>query len=333
MKKNGKCELGIAPVPHHSSLITHYSSLITHPPSPFALHRFVLLLLLAALIAGCSALRLGYRQADIILAWRADDYFDLDAQQKHELDRRLDRLLHWHRYEQLPEYAAFLGTAVRKAQPGLKREDVAWFVDGFKARYRIIVDRGAADAADLLATLAPEQIVALQKRYDKVNQKFASENELDGSVEKRKRARLKKTLRRIEDWAGSLTREQEQKIAALLDPIPLIEHLRHADRIRRQQEFLQLLRLRASNREFQPRLQAWLRDWEHGRAPEYEQLSGEVYEKRIQFYLAVDRLLTPGQRQTALDRLQEYADDCKALSERQAEARDMHRVPDRLVFF
>jgi hypothetical protein len=278
--------------------------------------RLTLLLLLVAILAGCSGLRLGYHHADTLLAWRANDYFDLNPLQKHELDARLERLLIWHRYEQLPEYAAFLELAIKKAHAGLKREDIVWFVDGFKTRYRVIVNRGAADAAEMLATLAPDQIVALQKRWDKDNRKFVSEHELEGGLEKRKRARFRKTLSDILDWTGSLTKEQEQKIAALLDAIPLIEHFRHADRIRRQHEFLQLLELRTNTREFRPKLQAWLLDWERGRTPEYERLSNEVYAKRIQFYLEVDRLLTPGQRQIVLHRLQQYADDCKALAEK-----------------
>ena len=279
-------------------------------------YRLTWLLLLVALLAGCSALRLTYRQADTLLAWRANDYFDLDPLQKQDLNRRLEQLLEWHRYEQLPEYAVFTSAAIAKARHGLKHDDVIWFYEGLKARYRLIVDRGSNDAAEMLATLAPEQIDALQKQWKKVNRKFARENELEGGVEKRKRARLKKTLDQIQDWTGSLTYEQEQKIAALLNAIPLIEHLRHADRIRRQQEFLQLLKLRANPQEFRPKLQAWLLDWESGRAPAYEQLSAEVYTKRIEFYVAVDKLLTPNQRQIALHRLQDYVDDFKALSER-----------------
>ncbi len=279
-------------------------------------HRRALLLLLVALVAGCSALRLGYQQADALLAWRANDYFDLDPLQKREFNARLERLLIWHRYEQLPDYAVFLNAAIGKARHGLEHDDITWFVDGFKARHRVIVNHGIVDATAMLATLAPGQIVALQKKWDQDNRKFERENDLDGTADKRKRTRLKKTLSRINDWAGSLTWEQEQKIAALLDAIPLIEHLRHADRIRRQQEFLQLLKLRANPQEFQPKLQAWLLNWERGRTSEYEQLSNEVYEKRIQFYLAVDGLLTPGQRQIVLHRLQGYADDCKALSEK-----------------
>ena len=268
------------------------------------------------LVAGCSALRLTYRQADTLVAWRANEYFDLNPLQKDDLNLRLERLLAWHRYEQLPDYATFTSAAIAKARHGLKRDDIVWFIEGLKARYRVIVNRGGTDAAEMLATLAPEQINALQKQLRKVNRKFASENELDGSVEKRRRARLKKTLDRIQDWTGGLTYEQEQKIAALLDDVPLIEHLRHADRVRRQQEFLQLLRLRANPQEFRLKLQAWLLNWESGRAPEYEQISGVVNAKRIEFYLAVDKLLTPGQRQIVLRRLQEYVDDFRALAQK-----------------
>lgn len=269
-----------------------------------------------ALLAGCSGLRLGYQQADVILAWRANTYFDLDADQRRDFSTRLDRLLEWHRSEQLPEYAKFLTAAVDRAEHGVKTEDIAWLVEGFRSRYRIVVNRGAADAAAVLSTLSAEQIVHLQDQFAKDNRKFADEHELNGSVEKRKRARLKRTLNQIEDWTGNLTREQESRVAALLDPIPLIEHLRHRDRMRRQREFVELLKLRESKSEFAARLQQWLLEWDNGRAPEYEKLSQEVYNQRLQFYVAVDRLLTPEQRAHALKRLQKFADDCRALSAR-----------------
>jgi hypothetical protein len=81
----------------------------------------VLLALAALLVAGCSALKLGYTQADIILGWRANSYFDLDADQRREFSTRLDQLLAWHRHEQLPDYAQFLTVAIDKAEHGLNR--------------------------------------------------------------------------------------------------------------------------------------------------------------------------------------------------------------------
>src|SRR3954467_12093198 len=89
---------------------------------------------IATAIAGCTGLRVGYKQADIILAWRANTYFDLDRDQRRDFSARLDRVLAWHRYEQLPEYAKFLTLAIDKAEQGVKADDIAWFVEGFRAR-------------------------------------------------------------------------------------------------------------------------------------------------------------------------------------------------------
>src|SRR3954469_25498999 len=96
--------------------------------------RLLLLAALVALVAGCTGLRLGYQQADIILAWRANTYFDLDHDQRRNFSARLDKLLAWHRSEQLPEYAAFLTTTIAKAEHAAKPEDIAWLIEGFRSR-------------------------------------------------------------------------------------------------------------------------------------------------------------------------------------------------------
>lgn len=295
-------------------------------------HRLILLLLVA-LLAACSGLTIGYRNADTLLGWRANDYFDFDPQQKHDFNARIQRLHIWHRYEQLPEYAVFLSTFINKSRSELKPEDIVWLVDGFKERYRIVVNRGINDAVEMLATLTPEQIIALQKQWEKDNRKFIREHDLGDSLEQRTRTRLKLTLTQIKDWTGSLTYEQEQKIAALLEPLPHINPLRHLDRIRRQKEFLELLKQRANKQEFQPALHAWLLYWEHGRSPEYEKLSATVYEQRVRFYVAVDKLLTPGQRQSVMRRLQGYAEDCMTLSINPAKAGLVPAAVDKLALF
>src|SRR5258708_7753751 len=86
---------------------------------------FILLAVLTGtlLISGCSAIRIGYNQADTILAWMADDYFDFDAAQKQDFNTRIDRLLKWHRQEQLPDYARFLAEIKQRGQQRLTRDD------------------------------------------------------------------------------------------------------------------------------------------------------------------------------------------------------------------
>jgi hypothetical protein len=269
-----------------------------------------------ALLAGCSAIGIGYRNADTFLAWRADTYFDLDADQKRELRRRLDRLLRWHRYEQLPDYAAFLGQTIDKASTGLRRDDIIWFVEGMKKRYRVIIERGAGDAADMLLTITPAQIAALQRQWERDNREFVRDFKLDGTPAQRRSAAFERTIKQIEDWTGNLTEQQEQKIRPLLDAMPLVNHLRHQDRIRRQREFVELLALRGDPSKFRARLREWLLDWESGRAPEYEKALTESFEKRITFYIAVEKILTPAQRENVLRRADDLINEMKALSAR-----------------
>jgi hypothetical protein len=285
----------------------------------------------ALLLAGCSALQFTYNQADALLAWRVDDYFDFDARQKHEFKQRLERLLTWHRREQLPEYSRFVHTAVERAQGGLRRDDILWFIDGLNQRYRLIVERGTPDAADVLATLSPEQLRATVKEFAKVNKRFIDDHDLEGSMEQQKRARLKRLLGQISDWTGSLTRAQEQQVEAMLESMPLIEPLRHQDRLRRQREFLELLKLRTHRAEFGEKLRQWLLDWDRGRTPEYERLAAEVNDKRIEFYIALEKLLTPAQRERALKRLHGFGNDFKALSERPAAAAAIDWLADKIA--
>lgn len=273
---------------------------------------------IAALMAGCSAVQFTYNQADTLISWRADAYFDFEPQQKDEFHRRIDRLLTWHRREQLPDYSRFVHTAVERARDRIARDDIVWFLDGFKQRYRAIVNRGINDAAEMLATLSAEQLRALQKQWAKDNRRFVDTHDLDAGIDRQKRARLKRMLSQVSDWTGSLTRPQEQRIEQMLDAIPLMEHLRLQDRMRRQQEFMELLKLRAQRQEFQAKLHAWLLEWERGRAPEYERVIAEVFERRVEFYLALEKLLTPAQRDHAIKRLHGFGDDFKALSERPA---------------
>jgi len=276
---------------------------------------FILAACLAAL-GGCSMLRLGYGQVDIFAAWTADQYFDLDHTQKQDFRARFDRLHEWHRYEQLPEYAAFLGVMRARLQKGLAWEDVLWFIEGAKQRYRVIVKRSVDDVASLLLTVTPEQLHALQRRWDKDNRRFVSEYRLEAGPDEQRRARLRRVLSRIRDWTGHLDHEQEQKISAMANELPLIHGMRHQDRLRRQREFLQLMELRANREVFAARLKHWLLNWEEGREPEYNRLFTEWTTRQADLYVAVDRMLTQRQRAAAGQRLQNYIEDFTRLSER-----------------
>jgi len=271
------------------------------------------------LTSGCAMVQMGYGHLDTLAAWKADEYFDLDPQQKQEFRVRFERLHEWHRREQLPEYVAFLTeTKMRLSKPPT-REDIVWMTDGLKTRYRVMVRRAAPDAAALLATLRSDQIVVAQKQWDDDNRRFIREYRLKAGAEDLRRARAERAIDEIRKWAGQLTTEQERAITAMSDRMPAISELRLEDRIRRQREFRQLLDSRTSG-DFQARLTRYLLDWESGRTTEYDRVLTEWWEMRQDYFIALYKLLTPEQRAAVLRRLQNYIDDLAKLAERPAQS-------------
>jgi hypothetical protein len=274
----------------------------------------VVLLLMLSLLAGCSMVRLGYGQLDTVAAWRAEQYFDIDSVQKEDFLRRFRPLHEWHRREQLPDYAAFLDAFGARVQKGLAPADVQWLVDGLRARYAVIAERGAHDAAVLLMTVTPAQLDALQRRFDRDNRRFIRDHRLDSGPEERQRARVRRTLSQLRDWVGPLAPEQEQKIEAMARAMPAIEAQRHEERMRRQREFLELMGQRTDAKAFAAKLRRWLIEWETGRPAEHNRAFDESWKQRAAFYAEVDRMLTREQRAHFVGRLQSHSSDFRRLA-------------------
>lgn len=277
--------------------------------------RILLLALLLLLASGCSMLRVGYGHFDSVAAWMVHDYFDLNADQRDLFAQRFERLHNWHRQAQLPEYAKFLSDFQSRAKRGLREGDMLWLVDGLRQRYARIAVRGAADAADLLATLTPEQIEVFRQQVDKANRKFMREHRINDSEAERRKVVQQRALSQLRDWVGPLNDAQQAKVSAMLQTMPLVDKLRHEDRLRRQREFYALLELRGSNRTvFAQRLRDWLEQWEGGRSAEQARLFDESWKKRAGLYAAIDQTLTPAQRTHLTSKLQDYIDDFRELS-------------------
>ncbi len=272
-------------------------------------------MLLLLLSSGCSMIRVGYGHFDSVAAWMVHDYFDLNADQRDLFAQRFERLHSWHRQTQLPEYAQFLGDIQIRAKRGLRDSDMLWLVDGAKQRYARIAARGAADAADLLATLTPEQVETFRQQVDKDNKKFMREHRNNDSEVERRKVVQQRTLSQLRDWVGPLNDIQETRVIAMLKTMPLVDKLRHEDRLRRQREFFVLLELRSGDRTvFAQRLRDWLQHWEAGRGAEPARLFEESWKKRAELYAAVDQMLTPTQRTHLVSKLQDYIDDFRDLS-------------------
>jgi Family of unknown function (DUF6279) len=275
----------------------------------------------AAVLVSCSFTRLAYNQADTAASWMVDDYFDLTGAQKTDFQERFARFHAWHRAEQLPEYAQFMRTARDRVEDGLTADEVLWFVDGIRNRYRTMARRAVPDAAALLATVTPMQIENLQKRWDKDNRKYVREHKLNGTLEERQEYEAKRIGKHFKEWLAPLNSEQEQRVLAGVRDMPDLARERYEERLRRQKDFLEVLAMRNDDpKRFQSRLTEWMTGWERNRNPEYQKRLDALWQKRAELFASVERSLSAEQKATSLQRMASYADDFTQLARRGTDA-------------
>lgn len=209
----------------------------------FLIHfRLILLIAAAALVQGCSAVRLGYGQADSLSRWWIDQYVDMSPEQDALVRERLARLHAWHRKTQLPDYAS-LGRQGQQFIAGkpTAAEALALGNDIIR-RLRTLADHAAPDIADLLTTLAPEQIERMERRFADKNADYAEKARLaDGEAGQRK-ARYKRLLEHAEYWLGDLSDEQAASLRRRIDAQPTGAQFWYDERLRRQRDWLVLVR-------------------------------------------------------------------------------------------
>ena len=263
-----------------------------------------------ALLAGCSAVRLAYDNADTYLRWRADAYLDVRGDASDELDERIDAFLEWHRAKALPQYARLSEEAAARLSAGLSQADVVWGYDALQGQARESLRAAAERIAPMLDRLTPEQVRYLERRLAEDNRKFA--REMKGSEAERRKLRAKRLQDRLEEWVGRLTPEQVQRVRQYAERAPFTDEHRDRDRKRLQGEVLSMVR----RKEAAKRLPDLAARWQEGRDPAFVALNEAWRKEFYALLLDVDRTLTPAQRTRAVAHFRRYAEDFAALSGR-----------------
>lgn len=223
--------------------------------------RLFVLLAAAILLNACSAMRVGYGNADSLARWWMDKYLDFTPEQDVLVRERLARLHLWHRQSQLPDYA----TVLREARDLVDGQPTAAnsleLSESIIRRVRTLTDKAIPDVADLLASLTPAQIDRMAARLADRNADYAKEARLaDGEAGQRK-ARMKRLLDRAEYWFGDFSGEQEAAIRRLIDAQPTGSQFWFDERLRRQREWLEIVRKVQRERPARDAVVAMLRDY------------------------------------------------------------------------
>lgn len=284
-------------------------------------------------LVGCSAgMRLGYNNADTLLLLGAGRYVSLTPEQEALVRERASALVAWHRSTQLRDYVQLTEEARRKvAGPGpITPQDVLAFNDAINARLAVIGERAAPDLARLALTLTPEQVERLQRKFADEAAKEAREQREqqaavrtvaaggNGAADRRVEERLAKLVERTDDWFGSVTSEQRALLQAAAQRSVEDQAGWSAERERRQQALLRLLKRLQDERPDEATATAWIRAYfAQLRAPGDAGHRAQVQAMRAanaELLAGLVNAATPEQRAVLSRKLAGFAEDFSALA-------------------
>ena len=274
----------------------------------------VLLLLAAALLIGACSTRFAYSQLDWLVPWYLRDYVSFNAGQRDLLDQRLSQRLDWHCRAHLPQYVDLL----REARDTLATDQVAVadlepFVQRGEAWWDELRGALVADAAVLLAGLAHEQVAELATAFERQDRE-AREQYLGGSAEERAEAQIARMEKRLRNWFGRLTAEQQRQVAAWSVALhPSTEQWLDGRR-QWQQRVLEALAVRDQAAQFAPRVAALAPPFNADAPAAYQAQLAHNRQLTLSLLADVFNAGTPAQRERVRGELDELATQFDALA-------------------
>ena len=283
-------------------------------PQAFATRIIGVLLLL--LLAGCSSLKLGYHNAPALSYWWLDSYVDFSDRQAQAARESLASLHDWHRRQELPAYADLLGRLQPLAAGPVTPELVCTFVGEVRLHLQRLGAQAAPGLARVAPLLAPAQLQHLAQQFDKHNQTWREEW-LDGTAEELLARRLERTVDRFESFYGRLSPAQQQLLRQRLAASGFDARLAWAERLRRQQDTLRVLRQHQAAgqpaqalADMQALVQRSLEPADPAARAQFERMLQEGCQTMAALHNSADA----GQRRRLIERLQGYEADLRALA-------------------
>jgi hypothetical protein len=282
-----------------------------------AVARIIGVLLAAAALGACSAIKLAYNNLPTVSYWRLDAYLDFNGAQTPKVRDELEQLLAWHRQNELPRIASLLQEAQALAPGEVTPAQVCAMTDRIRERLLAVTERAELAGTELALSLSESQLQQLERKYAKVNAEYRK-GWLERTPAQVQEKRYDRALDRAEDFYGRLTDEQrdllkQQAAQSVFDP-----RLTDAERRRRQQDALAVLRGFVAGKPSPAEARAALHDYiqriaEPPPGPWRDQQQA-LLQEGCRNTAALHNSTTASQRAQAVRRLQAYQEDLRQLT-------------------
>ncbi len=277
----------------------------------------ILIIILLALLSGCSIVRLGYDQGPRLAWWWIDGYVDFSREQKPHVKQAIQEWFDWHRSAQLPEYADWLSKVRTRINDPLTPEQVCGWSEELQDIIAPAFDHAVRLGTPVVLRLGEPQWRYLERRYAKSNDKFRRDY-LQPKPKDRLKASIKRSVKRIENLYGKIDETQRDLIIASIKVSPFNPEAWLIERQRRQQITLSTLQQLAN--ESKPIEQAaaefrtLVAHTYRSDDPDYRTYQMKLSEYTCGFIASMHNTTSPAQRQHAHDRLKSWETDLRALT-------------------
>lgn len=269
-------------------------------------------------IVGCSALRLTYNQGPTLAYWWLDGYADFSAEQAPHVKNALADWFAWHRATQLADYAQALSAMRAQAVNPVTATQVCREIEAWQQRLQRAFDQAVPALATQLRTLSVAQIDHLEKRQAARHAERMADY-LQASPDERQKAAFQRALDRAETLYGTLAEAQRKALADAQSASPFNAELWLTELQLRNAEVMRSLRRWHAERAHAATVQAGLRrlaaETSHSPRAPYRAQARRVSLANCTLMAQVHNSTTPAQRQHAIDKLQGWEDDLRALAD------------------
>lgn len=281
------------------------------------LARIIGVLVAAAALAACSAVKLAYNNLPEVAYWWLDGYVDFDDAQTPRVREDLQQLLAWHRREELPKIAGLLQQAKDLAPGDVTPTQACVLYDAFRTRLLAVAERAELPATALALSLSESQVEYLARKYEKTNATYRKDW-LDRSLAQQRDKRYDQYLDRSEDFYGRLDGAQRELVRQQVERSAFDPRDLDTERRRRQQEALALLGRFQAEKPPAATARAAFHAYAMGIAEPSPGPSRErqrlLRQEACSNIAALHNQASPDQREAAARRLQGYLDDLRALA-------------------
>jgi len=267
------------------------------------------------LLAGCSAVRLGYDSLPSFTYWWADGYVDFGEAQSLRIRQDLAELQAWHRHQELPQVLAWLKQAeALAAQQDVDPAQVCALVPPLSGRLEALRQQLGPPLMRLGRSLRPEQILRLTRKYVDNEARYRQEW-VDLSPADLQDKRTRELGDRLEKLYGRLQDDQRQTLSATLRASRYQPALSLQEHHRRHEDILATLRdlQQAPPAAAQALWEALSQRMLVSPDPAYRQQLQDLVDEHCSVVAAVQRQSTAEQRANAVQRLQGWQRDVQAL--------------------